>query len=87
MIRQTIEEQGKVGSFSSISDDKNNIHWLIATTPKAYTFDVIVLGLNDKTTEIDNIDIYEAVRVGKEMSRVKKIGVNDALKKYGNTHH
>lgn len=87
LIRQSIEEQGKTGSFSSISDDKNNIHWLIATTPKAYTFDIIVVGLNDKSTEIDNIDIYQAVTVDKEMLKVRKIGVNDALKKYGKTHH
>lgn len=87
VIRQTIEEQGKAGSFSSVSDYKNNIHWMVATTPKAYTFDVIVLGLNDKTSEIDNIDINEAVRVDKEMLKVKKVGVNDALKKYGKTHH
>ena len=87
LIRQTVEEQGKAGSFSSISDDKNNVHWLITTTPKAYTFDVIVAGLNDKPTEIDNIDINEAVGVDKELLRVKKIGVNDALKKYGKTHH
>src|SRR5215470_14097551 len=78
LIRQTIEEQGKVGSFSSISDNKNNIHWLIATTPRAYTFDVIVVGLNDKTTEIDNIDIDAALRVDHEMMKVRKIGVNDA---------
>jgi hypothetical protein len=87
LIRQTIEQQGKAGSFSSISDDKNNIHWLIATSPKAYTFDVIVAGLNDKAAEIDNLDIYEALRVDGEMLKVKKIGVNDALKKYGKTHH
>jgi len=87
LIRQSIEEQGKTGSFSSISDDKNNIHWLIATTPKAYTFDIIVVGLNDKNTEINNIDINEAVTVDKAMLKVRKIGVNDALKKYGKTHH
>jgi hypothetical protein len=86
-IRQTNEEQGKLGSFSSVSDDKNNVHWLIATTPRAYTFDVIVVGLNDKDTEIDNIDINQAVKTDREVFKVKKIGVNEALKKYGKTHH
>jgi hypothetical protein len=86
-IRQTIEEQGTPGSFSSISDEKNNIHWLIATTPKAYTFDVIVVGLNEQPTEIDNIDMHEATRVGNEVLRVKKIRVKEALQKYGRTHH
>lgn len=86
-IKQTLEETGKQGSFSSISDDKNNIHWLVANTDRAYTFDVIVVGLNEKPTEIDNIDIYNAVNVQSEILKVKKINVNDALKKYGKSHH
>ncbi len=87
LIRQTIEEMGKTGSFSSISDAKNNIHWLVATTHHAYTFDVIVAGLNEKPTEIDNIDLHNVVKVGKDVLKVRKITVEDALKKYGKTHH
>ncbi|MFN8347604.1 MAG: hypothetical protein U0X91_21550 [Spirosomataceae bacterium] len=87
LIKQTIEETGKVGSFSSVSDDRNNVHWLVATTDKAYTFDVIVVGLHEKPTEIDNIDIYNAVKTGKDVLRVKKMKVEDALKKYGKSHH
>jgi hypothetical protein len=86
-IKQTIEEIGKPGSFSSISDDKDNIHWLVANTERAYTFDVIVFGLNEKPTEIDNIDIYDAVKTENEILKVKKIKVEEALKKYGKTHH
>jgi hypothetical protein len=86
-IRQTIEETGKIGSFSSISDDKNNIHWLVATAEKSYTFDVIVVGLNDKPTEINNIDIDNAVKVENDILRVPKIKVAEALKKYGKSHH
>lgn len=86
VIKQTIEEKGSPGSFSSISDQKNNVHWLVAQTPKAFTFDVIVYGLNDKPTEIDNIDIYEAQKEG-ELLRVKKIGVQQAREKYGHDHH
>ncbi|PWT92614.1 MAG: hypothetical protein C5B55_06000 [Blastocatellia bacterium] len=87
LIRQTNEQQGAPGSFSSVSDHKNNVHWLIATTSTAYTFDVIVVGLNGKRTEIDNIDIDAGVRVEQQMLRVKKIRVNQALRKYGKTHH
>lgn len=86
-IKQTIEELGKPGSFSSISDDKNNIHWLVANTDHAYTFDVIVFGLNEKPTEIDNIDIYSAEKETNQILKVKKIKVDEALKKYGKTHH
>lgn len=86
-IKQTIEETGRTGSFSSISDDKNNIHWLVANTHKAFTFDVIITGLNEIPTEIDNIDIYKAVKLGDEILKVKKLNVADALKIYGKSHH
>jgi hypothetical protein len=86
-IKQTIEETGKQGSFSSISDEKDNIHWLVANTERAYTFDVIVVGLNEKPTEIDNIDIYDAIKTENEILKVKKIKVDEALKKYGKAHH
>ncbi len=67
----TIEETGKPGSFSSISDDKNNIHWLVATTEKVFTFDVIVTKLHQKPIEIDNIDIYKARKTGNGILKVK----------------
>ena len=86
-IKQTIEETGKAGSFSSISDDKNNIHWLVAKTAKAFTFDVIVTGLNEKPTEIDNIDMYKAQKMGNDLLKVKKLKVADALGIYGKSHH
>lgn len=86
-VRQTIEEEGKPGSFSSISEQKNNVHWLRATTEKAYTFDVIVVGLNEKDTEIDNIDISNAEKVNSDLLKVKKLYWKDALNKYGKSHH
>ncbi|HEX4875020.1 MAG TPA: hypothetical protein VFV31_00005, partial [Chitinophagaceae bacterium] len=86
-IKQTIEETGKAGSFSSISDDRNNIHWLVTNTSYAHTFDVIVVGLHNKETEIDNIDIYEAQKVETDLLKVKKMYWKDALEKYGNSHH
>ena len=87
VIRQTIEQKALPGSFSSISDDQNNIHWLVAETPRAFTFDVIVPDYNDKPTEIDNIDIYEGTKTPEGDLRVKKLRVQEALEKYGKTHH
>lgn len=86
-INQTIEEKALPGSFSSISDDKNNIHWLVAETPRAFTFDVIVADYNDKPTEIDNIDIYEGTKTSEGYLRVQKLHVQEALQKYGKSHH
>jgi len=45
------------------------------------------LGLNEKPTEIDNIDIYNSVKSDNQILKVKKIKVDEALKKYGRTHH
>lgn len=87
IIKKTIEETGSAGSFSSISDSKNNVHWLVTNTAYAHTFDVIVAGLHDKQTEIDNIDMYQAQKVEKDFLKVKKLYWKEALEKYGNSHH
>lgn len=86
-IRQTVEEKALPGSFSSISDDKNNIHWLVAETPRAFTFDVIVADYNKKPTEIDNIDIDGGTKTSEGYLRVRKLGVREALARYGKSHH
>ncbi len=87
IIQKTIEETATAGSFSSISDTKDNVHWLVANTPYAHTFDVIVAGLHEKQTNVDNIDIYQAQKVEGDLLRVKKLPWKDALEKYGNSHH
>jgi hypothetical protein len=86
-IKQTLEETGKPGSFSSISDQKGNVHWLVTNTDYAHTFDVVVHGLKNKPTEIDNIDIYAATKVESDLLKVKKMDRQEALNKYGISHH
>src|ERR1700748_372183 len=82
-IKQTLEETGKPGSFSSISDQKGNIHWLVTNTNYAQTFDVVVNNLKNKPTHIDDIDIYAATKVETDLLKVKKIDRKEALNKYG----
>jgi len=86
-IKQTLEETGKPGSFSSISDQKGNVHWLVTNTSHAHTFDVIVAGLKNKSTDIDNIDMYAATKVETDLLKVKKMDWQEALNKYGISHH
>jgi hypothetical protein len=87
-IRQTVEEIAMPGSHSSISDEKDNVHWLIAKSDLAYTFDVIVPDYNQQNTEVDNLDMDTAVKGTNGSLRVKKIKVGEALNKYGyDTHH
>jgi len=86
-IKQTIEETGKAGSFSSISEDKDNVHWMVTTTPYAHTFDVIVGWLHNTKTEVQNIDMYAAQKADSGLLKVKKMDWKEALEKYGDSHH
>ncbi len=86
-IKQTVEETGKAGSFSSVSDQKGNVHWLVTNTDHAHTFDVVVSDLKSKPTEIDDIDIYAATKVETNLLKVKKMDRQEAINKYGISHH
>ncbi|MGC4102058.1 hypothetical protein [Ferruginibacter sp.] len=86
-IQQTLEETGKAGSFSSISDQKGNVHWFVTNTDYAHTFDVIVGNLKQQSTEVDNIDMYEAEKAENGLLKVKKMDWKEALDKYGDSHH
>ena len=88
IIHPTIDKMVRPGESSSISDDKDNVHWMIAHTDQAFTFDVIMVDLNDKQYDIHNLDIYEKQDLSDGTMRVPMLDVETALKKYGKeTHH
>ena len=88
VIRPTIDEVARVGSNSSVSDERNNIHWLKATTDTAFTFDVLIVDLQGNPWDVDNIDPYGAEKIADGRIRVRKLGLEEALRKYGHdTHH
>jgi hypothetical protein len=70
-----------------VSDERNNVHWLKALTPTAFTFDVLVLGLNGKSSDVDNIDPNGAEKVSGGLLRARKLTVDEALRKYGHDSH
>lgn len=87
IIEPTIDRLAKVGGCSSISDEKNNVHWFIANTESAFTFDIIMLDLNNKNYDIHNLDIYESEDLKNGTLKVPILDVQTALKKYGRHHH
>jgi hypothetical protein len=88
IIQPTVDKTIKLGESSSISDDKNNIHWFIAHTETAFTFDVIMLNLKNKPYDIYNLDIEKKQDLGNGTMRVPILDVDTALQKYGKlTHH
>jgi len=87
IIKPTIDKIAKLGESSSISDEKDNVHWFIANTETAFTFDVIMLDLNDKIYDIHNLDIYNSEDLKNGTLKAPILDVETALKKYGKHHH
>lgn len=87
IIKPSIDRVAKRGDHSSISDEKDNIHWFIANSPAAFTFDVIVLDLAGKPYDIHNLDIYKKQALSNGTLRVPLLDVDTALKKYGKESH
>ena len=46
LIRPTIDKKFGPGGYSTVSDDKDNVHWFTATSERAFIFNFHVLGLN-----------------------------------------
>ena len=88
VIEPTVDMVARPGSYSSISDERNNVHWLRAQSETAHTFDVIVLDVGGEEWEVDNIDPYAAEHLGEGRLRAPKLDVAAALEKYGlDAHH
>lgn len=88
IIKPTVDKMINLGESSSISDEKDNVHWFIVNSESAFTFDVIMLDLNGKHYDIYNLDIYEKQDLSDGTLRVPILDVKTALKKYGKeTHH
>lgn len=87
IIRPTVDHRVRPGEISSISDEGDNVHWFIAQSPVAFTFDVILLDIGNQPYHIHNIDIEAATKTGHDCLRAPKLDVQTALKKYGKLHH
>lgn len=87
VIQPSVDEVVGTGTYSSISDEHNNVHWLRAMTETAFTFDVIVVDVNGGQWEVDNIDPYAAEDIGGGLIRAPKLDVATALEKYGHESH
>ena len=87
IIKPSVDRIAKIGESSSISDEKDNVHWFIANTETAFTFDLIMLDLDNKSYDIHNLDIYESEDLNNGTLRVPILDVQEALKKYGKQHH
>jgi hypothetical protein len=83
----TIDRDSRPGSATTVSDLKDNVHWLVATSKVAATFDVIVPGLDPaRPTEfMDYVDPRRAESIGDGTLRAPRLDQDEVFKRYGHT--
>jgi hypothetical protein len=87
LIEPTLDKTFARGELSTVSDERNNIHWFKATSDHVFMFNVAVFGL-DGTKNFsgrDYIDPLGAERLGDGRLRARRITDKEAFKLYGNT--
>ncbi len=85
IVRQTLDEKhATVGTWSSISDYKNNVHWLTANSANCFLFTCKLIRLEPqrKMQGRINIDLREPNVVGSNTYRAKKITFSQAAALY-----
>lgn len=84
IIRPTIDRSFGVGECSSISDQKDNIHWFKATSETAYIFNIHVLNIDPKIKRSGRVYLDpfgEAISDGR--IKAKRLKSAEAYKKFG----
>lgn len=87
ILRPTIDRESQPGSATTVSDEKDNVHWLVATSQVAATFDVIMPGLhaNRPTRFMDFVDPREVEPLGDGTIRAPRLSPNEVFERYGKT--
>ena len=85
VVRQTLDQKkASVGTWSSISDYKSNVHWLTATSDNCFLFTckLIRLETGREMRGRINIDMRDPKQIGSETYRAKKISFQEAAEIY-----
>ena len=85
IIKPTKDKVLGVGELSTISDQKDNIHWFKALTPTVFMFNIGVFGINPKTdfTGRDYVDPTGGEKLKDGLIRARRLDVKEAYKLYG----
>ena len=82
IIKPTIDQQFKAGSCSTVSDEKDNIHWFKATSNTGYLFNIHILNVKPGVSGRVYLD-----PIGEQLAdgniRARKIRAAEAYKLYG----
>ena len=87
MVSQHLVDRAfRPGDCSSISDQRDNVHWFVATSGRAYTLDCIVDNIDRGRGYRFQIDFVDPLRAERERDgtlRVPRLELDDCLQRYG----
>jgi len=86
IARPTINRIFKAGDFSSISDQRDNVHWFVAESERAYTLDAIVDNLDPGRPYRFHIDFVDPERASPGSDgalRMPRLELDECLQRYG----
>lgn len=86
VARPTIDRVFGPGDSSSISDQRDNIHWFVTTSARAYTLDCIVDNLDPSRGHRFAIDFVDPDRASPQPDgtvRLPRLELDEALGRYG----
>jgi hypothetical protein len=89
IVKPTIDRASRPGMATTVSDEKDNVHWLTATTDVACTFDVIVVDLDPSrpTQFMDFVDPRAAEPHEGGTLRAPRLDADEVFRRYGKTAH
>jgi hypothetical protein len=85
ILRPTLDKVFREGDASSISSERDNVHWFVAQGAPAYTFDCVLSGLEPLGFDygIDLVDPVGAERLPDGTLRAPIISWGESLRRYG----
>lgn len=84
-IKPTVDKVLEVGAVSTVSDQRDNIHWFKAVSEPVFMFNIGVFGINPSEgfSGRDYIDPLGGEKLKDGLIRARRIEVKEAYKLYG----
>ena len=86
IIKPTLDKALTLGEVTTVSDEKDNVHWFKPTSEVAYTFNILVMEIDPKNKFGGRqfyLDAAHGEKTDGDKLRVKKLNSKDAYRIYG----
>ena len=86
IIKPTMDKTLTLGEVTTVSDEKDNVHWFKPTSDVAYTFNILVVEIDPTKKSTGRqfyLDAAHGEKTDSDKLRVKKLNSKDAYRIYG----